>query len=133
MHQFDSICLGAIDLAQSEALKRKKAVLVEKPLAVDASQSRQIVKAAEQGAIPLMTAQTLRYEPSVLKLREIQYQIGTIEYFSGTMRLATTRLEPSPPPSALPNNHAAGIVLELGVHLFDLSLLIKTKPEVMKS
>ena len=104
-----------------EAIKRKKAILVEKPLAMNSPQGRQIVKAAAEADVPLMTAQTLRYEPTIQKLQEIKHLIGSVQYFSGTMRLETFLPKPAMIPSATTQDPSVGIVLELGVHLFDLT------------
>lgn len=104
-----------------EAIKSKKAILMEKPLALDATQGRQMVHAANQAHIPLMVAQTLRYEPLTQQLRQVGPQLGQILYMSGVMRLEAT-----PPTLSIPTPHATsqsvvGPVLELGIHLFDLT------------
>ncbi len=104
-----------------EAIQGKKAILVEKPLALDAAQGRQMVNAASQSNIPLMTAQTLRYEPLIQTLGHIRPQLGELLYMSGVMRLEDTPHTSSIPASPLPSRPWVGAVLELGIHLFDLT------------
>jgi predicted dehydrogenase len=65
-----------------EAIKRGKAVLLEKPLALNYTQGRQIVEAAIQASIPFMTAQTLRYEPAIRQLQRMASFLGHWEYLS---------------------------------------------------
>ena len=62
------ICLTAIE--------RGKAVLIEKPLALNGREARAMVAAAEQRHVLLMTAQTMRFDPTILLLRE---QLATIK------------------------------------------------------
>ena len=78
-----------------EAIKAKKAILVEKPLALNGEQGRHMVQAAEEAHIPLMTAQTLRYDPTIQRLRQIASQMDDLEYLSCTMRLEPSTI-PSP-------------------------------------
>ncbi|MBA3614224.1 MAG: Gfo/Idh/MocA family oxidoreductase [Nitrospirales bacterium] len=54
-----------------EAIQHGKAVLLEKPLALNQTQGRQIVEAATKAKTPVMTAQTLRYEPAIRQLQDI--------------------------------------------------------------
>jgi predicted dehydrogenase len=102
------ICLAAV--------KAGKAVLVEKPLALNGHEARAMVAAAAQSQVPLMTAQTMRFDPTILLLRE---QLGTI----GRLRSAvlTSHIETK---SNVINGEqgpvALGALLELGVHLLDL-------------
>ena len=99
-----------------EAIKHGKAVLMEKPLALDQTQGRLIVKAVTQAGTPFMTAQTLRYEPAIRQLQGLASVLGHWKYLSCTMRFETR-------PSTLEknsswNNH--GVLMELGIHLLDL-------------
>jgi predicted dehydrogenase len=103
-----AICLAAVNAG--------KAVLVEKPLAVNGREARAMVEAAQRSRVPLMTAQTMRFDPTVLLLRE---QLGTI----GPLRAATliSHIETKANMSAgVQGPLALGALLEIGIHLLDL-------------
>jgi predicted dehydrogenase len=108
-----------------EAIKHGKAVLVEKPLALNSTEARQIVEAATQAAVPFMTAQTLRYEPAIRQLQSLGPSLGNWQYLSCVMRFQT--LSTSPGKTAPVNHH--GALLEFGIHLLDLVRML-TQDEV---
>ena len=109
-----------------EAIKYGKAVLLEKPLALNHTQGRQIVEAATQAEVPLMTAQTLRYEPAIRQLQYIAPCLGHWEYLSCAMRFETRPVLPDKNTSW--NNE--GALLEFGIHLLDL-VRVLTQDEVL--
>ncbi len=103
-----SICL--------EAVQAKKPILIEKPLAATGAEARTIVRAAARAGVPLMTAQTLRFDPTVLALRDRLPTVGRRRYLT-----LTTRIEPSVQGRRDPNDYGGrGVLLEVGVHLLDL-------------
>ncbi len=67
-----------------EAIQQKKPVLIEKPLAVSAADARYIVECAAQANVPIMTAQTLRYEATIAALKERAHEVGKCHYLSLT-------------------------------------------------
>ena len=98
------------------AVRAGKAVLVEKPLALNGREARAMVAAAEQGGVPLMTAQTMRFDPTILLLKE---QLRTI----GPLRSATLISHIETRANVMAEERgpvALGALLELGVHLLDL-------------
>jgi predicted dehydrogenase len=102
------ICLTAVGAG--------KAVLVEKPLALNGQEARAMVAAAEQRGVTLMTAQTMRFDPTIRLLRE---QLGTI----GRLTSAALISHIDTKPNMLVGTQgpmALGALLELGVHLLDL-------------
>jgi predicted dehydrogenase len=99
-----------------EAIKHRKAVLLEKPLALNSFQGRQIVQAANKAKVPFMTAQTLRYEPAIRQLQAIAPSLGNWEYLSCAMRF---EYHPVPLEKKKLWNHF-GVVMEFGIHLLDL-------------
>ena len=102
------ICLTAVEAG--------KAVLIEKPLALNGREARAMVAAAERRKVPLMTAQTLRFDPTIELLREQLPTIGALQ--SATM---TSHIETKANVIAGDRGPVAiGAVLELGVHLLDL-------------
>ena len=99
-----------------EAAKAKKPILIEKPLASTGSEARAMVRAAEEGGQLLMTAQTLRFDSTILLLKERLPEIGPLRYATFTSRIETkTGAEVRP---SIPGRR--GVLLEFGVHLLDL-------------
>ncbi len=99
-----------------EAVTAGKPVLIEKPLAATADDARRMVETARKAGVALMTAQTLRFDPTVLALKEAWSRIGTPRYLS-----LACRVETKATPSSLAEEFGMrGVLLELGVHLFDL-------------
>lgn len=109
-----------------EAIQHGKAVLLEKPLALNQIHGRQIVKAATKGKIPVMTAQTLRYEPAIRQLQAIASSLGQWHYLVCTMRFESRQ--------ALPEKTTSwskyGALMEFGIHLLDL-VRVLTQDEVL--
>jgi predicted dehydrogenase len=103
-----SICL--------EAVQAKKPILIEKPLAATGAEARTIVQTAARAGVPLMTAQTLRFDPTVLALRARLPTVGRRRYLT-----LTTRIERSAQSGKDPHDYGGrGVLLEVGVHLLDL-------------
>lgn len=115
---YEEICL--------ESVRQGKAVLVEKPLATTSAIAREIVRAAEAAAVPLMTAQTLRFEATIRLLKEQLAQVGEPAYV-----VLTSRIEPRPLPLRDPAEYGGrGALLEIGIHLLDLVRFL-TEDEVV--
>ena len=97
-----------------EALAAGKAVLIEKPLAPDASAARRIQEAAARGQRPAMVAQTLRFNMVVRALKERAEDLGELRVAS-----LSQRFEPSTR-AWLDQSPGGGILRNTGVHSFDL-------------
>ena len=102
------ICLAAVAAG--------KPVLIEKPLATTAEDARAMVAAADAAGVPLMTAQTLRFDQAIQELLTWRPSIGRPQHLVLTSRIETKGRERS---------HAEGYggrgaLLEFGVHLLDL-------------
>jgi predicted dehydrogenase len=95
-----------------EAIKHRKAVLLEKPLTLDSTEGRQIVEAARQAGVPLMTGHTLRYEPVIRKIHEVGSTLGPWQSLTGTMHLEER-------PEARVQGTGPGVLLDFGIHLLD--------------
>ena len=108
-----------------EAIQHGKAVLLEKPLALNQTQGRQLVDAATKAKIPIMTAQTLRYEPAIRQLQDISSSLGQWQYLVCTMRFES---RPGSPEKNTPGSNY-GALMEFGIHLLDL-LRVLTQDEV---
>ena len=102
------ICLAAV--------RAGKPLLIEKPLALTLTDAQEMVRAAREADITLMTAQTLRFTPVLARLRDRLADVGPLEYLVLTMR--TER----PPHRWLgdPGQAGGGVLLEIGIHLLDL-------------
>jgi predicted dehydrogenase len=109
-----SLCHG-ICLAAAGA---RKPILIEKPLALSGREARAMVAAAEQAGTLLMTAQTMRFDPTVLKAKELLGTIGELERATLTSHIETKANMFSASPTAPPI--PLGALLELGIHLLDL-------------
>ena len=96
-----------------EAIAHRKAVLLEKPLAVNSNEGRRIVETATQASVPLMIAHTLRYEPVIRKIQDMSTRLGAWQSLSGTMHLEER------PESHKIQGTGHGVLLEFGIHLLD--------------
>ena len=98
-----------------DAIAHRKAVLLEKPLALNWREGKNLVEAANKAGVPLMTGHTLRYEPVIRKIRDISSRLGPWQALRGTMHLE----ERPEIPRSKETDH--GVLLEFGIHLLDWS------------
>jgi predicted dehydrogenase len=96
-----------------EAIKHRKAVLLEKPLALNSTEGKHIVEAANQAGVPLMTGHTLRYEPVIRKIHEVSSTLRPWQSLEGTMHLEAR------PKVDIVQGTGHGVLLEFGIHLLD--------------
>lgn len=103
-----------------EAVRRRKALLIEKPLACRGMEAAAIVQATDAATVPLMVAQTLRFDSAIHAMRAELSKIGTLHYLT-----LTNRVEPRPEVAAdLEGYGGRGVLLEIGIHLLDLIRLV---------
>ena len=98
------------------AVQARKPLLIEKPLATTAVDARAMVVLAREAEVPLMTAQTLRFDNTIQRMRTLRHSIGRSERLDLISRIETKNRAP---------DHAdgygrRGAVLEIGVHMLDL-------------
>ncbi len=100
------------------AANARKPMLVEKPLALTGREARTIAEAAVRAGVILMTAQTMRFDSTVLKAKELLEGIGALNRAVLRSHIETkpNLLVDSSRGAAVP----VGALLELGTHLFDL-------------
>ncbi|MGQ0810903.1 MAG: Gfo/Idh/MocA family protein [Nitrospiraceae bacterium] len=103
-----SICLAAV--------KAHKPILMEKPLALTASEAREMVQAASKEAVPLMTAQTLRFDPTVLALKAAVGTVAPRRSLAITHRIERRSLAGQDPHEW----KGRGVLMEVGIHSLDL-------------
>jgi predicted dehydrogenase len=98
------------------AVRAGKPLLIEKPLALTVADAREMVRAAREAGVTLMTAQTLRFTPVLARLRDRLGDVGPLEYLVLAMRAER------PPHRWLddPSQAGGGVLLEIGIHLLDL-------------
>ncbi|WP_447973968.1 Gfo/Idh/MocA family protein [Nitrospira sp. Kam-Ns4a] len=99
-----------------EAVRARKPILIEKPLATGGSDAREMVEAADAAGVPLMTAQTLRFDPAIVALKAELASAGPRRYL-----VLTSRMEHRPDLRGEATHYAGrGVLLEVGIHLLDL-------------
>lgn len=79
-----------------EALLADKDVFVEKPLALDVKEGRELVELAEEKGRILMVGHLLEYHPAIVKLKELvnRGELGKIQYiYSNRLNLGKFRSE----------------------------------------
>ncbi|MBP1688325.1 MAG: oxidoreductase domain protein [Deltaproteobacteria bacterium] len=104
-----------VDIIETAAAMRRP-VLLEKPAAVTLDDGRRMLRAVRDAHLPLMVAQTLRYNAVVRTLVAARERIGRLH----ALRLSQ-RFEPSSLPWLDdPAIAGAGMLLHTGVHSFDL-------------
>lgn len=111
------------------AMEHGKHVLCEKPMGVNAGEVGQMMAAARKNNVFLMEALWSRFNPSLLKVKELvsQGQIGKLRYvradfgFYGLDREETSRL--------LNPDLAGGSLLDIGIYPVFLAYLLLGTPE----
>ncbi|MDH4098074.1 MAG: Gfo/Idh/MocA family oxidoreductase [Nitrospira sp.] len=98
------------------AVQACKPLLIEKPLAVSAADAGAMVVEAQRAGVPLMTAQTLRFDFTIQEMRKHRHRIGRSERLILTSYIEQKAIAPG---------HAdgygkRGALLEIGVHMLDL-------------
>ena len=104
------------ELARS-VLASGKSLLLEKPMTGLLHQAERLVELDTEAPHPLMLAQALRWNPVILKVRQLWSSLGRVHLIRLAQRLAPTTLD-------WQRNLAetvGGSVLLTGVHIFDLA------------
>ncbi len=98
-----------------KGLEKGVHVLLEKPMCGNSDQCRDLVKAEKGSDGSLTIAQTLRYSPTIIELKEILKDKGPLRWFE-----AVSALEPPKTPWLMEERAMGGCILNTGVHVFDL-------------
>jgi predicted dehydrogenase len=104
------------------AAEAGKAVVCEKPLAVDGAQARRMRQAVERAGVESAAVFNYRYVPAVRLARDLlrSGRLGEVRHFSCRF-LQDWLSDPSRPMSwRLRREEGGGVLLDLGVHLVDL-------------
>jgi predicted dehydrogenase len=99
-----------------EAARAGLPVLLEKPAAPNLGVGREMLAVLEKHPVPVMVAQTLRYNGVVRRLLQERESIGTIHAITLSQRFEKSPLAWLDEPLV----SGGGITLHTGVHLFDL-------------
>ncbi|MGZ9133397.1 MAG: Gfo/Idh/MocA family oxidoreductase, partial [Nitrospira sp.] len=68
----------SLDICRMAVLARKP-LLIEKPLATTAADAQAMVVLAREAEVPLMTAQTLRFDYTIQQMKTLRHRIGRSE------------------------------------------------------
>lgn len=101
------ICLASVQAG--------KPILIEKPLAMTGQEARAMVAAADAAGVLIMTAQTMRFDSTILSVKQHLPTLGRLQ--RGRL---TSHIESQPGLAAHTWTGPLGAVLEIGVHLLDL-------------
>lgn len=93
-----------------------KPLLLEKPMCGTLDEARQLAALAAVAPQPLFLGQSLRWNPVIVKARELWPRLGRVHHVRLAQRLAPTALEWQRDAAQT----VGGSVLLTGVHLFDL-------------
>ncbi len=98
-------------------LASDKPLLLEKPMTGLLTEAERLAELDTEAPHPLMLAQALRWNPVILKVRQLWPSIGRVHHIRLAQRLAPTTLEWQ----RNPEETVGGSVLLTGVHIFDLT------------
>lgn len=97
-------------------IAERKALLIEKPLAVDGPTAFALARRIQGAGLPCLMAQTLRFSAVVHAVRERSGRIGPPSQIVLGQSFEPSRLDWLDDPAV----SGGGIILHTGVHLFDL-------------
>jgi predicted dehydrogenase len=105
-----------------EAIELGLAVVVDKPLALDAASAHSTVEAAEAAGVPLSVYQNRRWDSDMLTVRRLIADgvLGAVTRFESRFE----RFAPDPGPPAA----GGGTLRDFGAHLIDQALLLFGPP-----
>ncbi|MCZ7608650.1 MAG: Gfo/Idh/MocA family oxidoreductase [Ignavibacterium sp.] len=113
-----------------DCLNAGKDVLVEKPLARTYNEAKKITEAAKKNKRKLMVGMNLRYRPDTMLIRSFlnsgeigdpfYLKCGWIRKQSSSQKWFTKKEE-----------SGGGVIIDLGIHLFDLALWLLNYPDIL--
>lgn len=112
-----------------EALGQAKAVLCEKPMGIDADEVKTMIAAAKKNGVFLMEALWSRFNPSIVKVKELidQGKIGDVAYLNANFGFYA--LDRDEDGRLLNPDLAGGSLLDIGIYPIFLAYLILGKPD----
>lgn len=111
------------------AMNHGKHVLCEKPVAINTAETQDMIEAARQNQVFFMEAFWTRFNPSILKIKELvdEGQIGPLRYINAEFTFY--KLDDDPQARSLNVDLAGGSLLDMGVYPIFLSYLMLGKPQ----
>jgi len=110
-------------------LKAGKHLLIEKPIARTLSEAKKIEEAAQKYNCTVMVGMNLRFRPDAMLLKSLinSGELGEIFY----IKCGWLRKQSSEQKWILKKSEAGGgVILDLGINLFDLSLWLMNFPDI---
>jgi len=113
-----------------QALRAGKHVLLEKPMAMNGAEARQILQAGQEAGKVLMIGFHRRWEPEYLKAKEMveQGRLGNV-YFVKTGYLRKKGIPGWGSWFTRKADAGGGALIDIGVHMLDLSLWLLGNPK----
>ena len=111
------------------AMNHGKHVLCEKPVAINARETEEMVAASKANQVFFMEAFWSRFNPSIVKIKELvdAGEIGKLRYINAEFTFY--KLDDDPKARSLNVDLAGGSLLDMGVYPIFLSYLLLGKPE----
>lgn len=106
-----------------ECLKAKKHILIEKPIAINLAEAKEINEAARKNKKQVMIGMNLRYRPDAMLMKSLisSGELGEIFY----IRCGWLRKQSSDQKWFLNKNQSGGgVIIDLGILILDLALWI---------
>tara|TARA_Y100001970_G_scaffold139576_2_gene171785 strand:+ start:3194 stop:4183 length:990 start_codon:yes stop_codon:yes gene_type:complete len=110
------------------ALQNKIPVLCEKPFAMNAAESKAMIKASEKNKTTLMEGMWTRYLPHIQKVKQILNN-GTIGQVESIFACHGQNLRHSNNPRLWTKELGGGALLDLGVYVISFAHLVLGKPK----
>ncbi|MBC6999223.1 Gfo/Idh/MocA family oxidoreductase [Cytophaga sp. FL35] len=113
------------------AMEKGKHVLCEKPMGINLREVEQMIEAARKNKVFLMEALWSRFNPSILKVKEMieKGDLGKIAYLNADFGFYA--LDRDPKHRLLNPDLAGGSLLDIGIYPIFLAYLILGKPETI--
>jgi predicted dehydrogenase len=111
------------------AVQARKPLLIEKPLATTATDARSMAALAREAGVPLMTAQTLRFDHTIQHMKALRPSIGYSQQLELVFHIEMRKTAPD----HVDGYGRRGAMLEIGVHMLDLvRYLIGEEPQALR-
>lgn len=134
LENVDAVAIATPDAAHVplalEAVRRGKHVFLEKPVGVSLEETRSLLQEAEARGVVAMTALTARADWGAETAFQVRERLGEVVAFRGAF-LADYLADPQAPVpwrARLSGGGRAGVVGDLGAHLFDLAAWLLGRP-----
>jgi len=134
LENVDAVAIATPDAAHVplalEAVRRGRHVFLEKPVGLSLEEARSLLQEAEARGVVAMTALTARADWGAETAFQVRERLGEVVAFRGAF-LADYLADPQAPVpwrGRLAGGGRAGVVWDLGSHLFDLTAWLLGKP-----